>query len=83
MEEVTNFLVENSRGNINFSPKGIMQLGNFITMQRKSGDSFKVIIPKTSWGHPGNQLQFKFSPLRFAEYIEENKSIKMCTVQLA
>jgi len=83
MEEVTNFLVENTRGNISFSPKGIMKLGNFITMQRKSGNSFKITIPKTSWDHPGNQLQFKFSPLRFAEYIEENKSIKMCSVQLA
>ena len=82
MEEVVDFLIENTRGNISFSSKGIMRLGNFITMQRKSGDSFKITIPKTSWDHPGNQLQFKFSPLKFAEYIEENKNIKVCTVPL-
>jgi len=83
MEEVVNFLIKNTRDNISFSPKGIIKLGSFITVQRKSGNSFKITIPKTSWKHPGNQLQFKFSPLRFAECIEENKSIKMCSVQLA
>jgi len=82
MEEVVNFLIENTRDNISFSPKGIIKLGKFITVQRKSGNSFKITIPKTSWEHPGNQLQFKFSPLKFAEYIEENKNIKVCTVPL-
>ena len=82
MEEVINFLVKNIRNNISFSSKGIIRLGDFITVQRKGGDSSKIIIPKTNWKHPGNQLQFKFSPLKFAEYIEENKNIKICNVQL-
>ena len=83
MEEVINFLAENSRNNISFSRKGIIKLGDFITVQRKSGDSSKITIPKTDWKHPGNQLQFKFSPLKFAEHIEENKNIKICNIQLS
>lgn len=82
MEEVINFLLENIRNNIGFSPKGIIKLGDFITVQRKSGDSSKITIPKTDWKHPGNQLQFKFSPLKFAEHIEKNKDIKICNIQL-
>jgi len=83
MEEVINFLVENTRDNISFSPKGIIRVGDFVTVQRKSGDSYKITIPKTDWKHPGNQIQFKFSPLRFAEYIEGNKDIRMRTVGYA
>jgi len=83
MEEVINFVVKNAQNNISFSSKGIIKLGDFITVQRKSGDSSKIIISKTDWKHPGNQLQFKFSPLMFAEYVEENKDIKMCSIELA
>jgi len=82
MEDVISFVVQNSQHNIGFSSKGIVNLGNFVTAQRKSGNSFRITIPKTSWQHPGNQLQFKFSPLRFAEYIEENKNIKVCIIPL-
>jgi hypothetical protein len=82
MEEVVNFLVENTQNNISFSSKGIIRLGDFITVQRKSGDSFKITIPKTDGKHPGNQLQFKFSPLKFVEHIEEKKGIKMCNIQV-
>jgi hypothetical protein len=81
MAEVTKFLVENIRNNISFSSKGIIRLGDFITVQRKGGDSSRITILKTNWKHPGNQLQFKFSPLKFTEHIEENKGIKICNVQ--
>ncbi|MCD5401631.1 hypothetical protein LR013_03465 [candidate division NPL-UPA2 bacterium] len=82
MEEVVNFLVKNIQNNVSFSPKGIIRLGDFITVQRKGGDSSQITIPKADRRHPGNQLQFKFSPLKFAEYIEENKDIKICDIQL-
>jgi hypothetical protein len=83
MDEVISFVVQNTQYNISFSSKGIIKLGNFVMAQRKSGNSFRITIPKTSWQHPGNQLQFKFSPLRFAEYIEVSKNIQMCSIQLA
>lgn len=82
MEEVINFLVNNIRNNISFSPKGIIRLGNFITVQRKGGDSSKITLPKTDWKHPGNQLQFKFSPLKFAESMEETISIAFQVIQM-
>jgi hypothetical protein len=70
MEEVVNFLINEVENNIDFSPKGIIRLGSFITVQRKGGNGFKITIPKTDWKHPGNQLQFKFSPIKFAESLE-------------
>ncbi|MCK4256886.1 hypothetical protein KAX35_08360 [candidate division WOR-3 bacterium] len=82
IEEVVKFLVNNIRNNINFSSKGIIRLGDFITVQRKGGDGSHITIPKTDWEHPGNQLQFKFSPLKFAEYIEKNKPIRICSIKL-
>ena len=80
MDDVINFLLNNARNSVNFSPKGIMHLGDFLSMQRKSGDGSHITIPKTNWEHPGNHLQFKFSPLKFAEHIEENRDIKVCIV---
>jgi len=82
MKDVINFLVQNIQNNISFSPKGIVKLGNFITVQRKGGNGFRITIPKTDWNHPGNQLQFKFSPLKFIEYVEDSKAIKMYTIHL-
>jgi hypothetical protein len=82
MEDVINFLVKNILNNITFSRKGIIKLGDYITVQRKSGDSSKITIPKTDWNHPGNQLQFKFSPLKFAEFIEKTNSIALQIIQI-
>ena len=82
MKDVINFLVQNIQNNISFSPKGIVRLGNFITVQRKGGNGFRINIPKTDWNHPGNQLQFKFSPLKFIEYVENSKAIKMYIIYL-
>lgn len=80
INEVIDFLLIDIRNNIKFSSKGIIRFGNFITVQRKGGDSSHIKISKINWSHPGNQLQFKFSPLRFVEHIEENKCIKYCVI---
>jgi hypothetical protein len=74
IEDVIRFLMKNAF-NISFSKKGIIKLGDFITIQRKSGDGRHIKIPKTEWSHPGNELQFKFSPIKFAEYVKDTKII--------
>jgi len=55
-------------------------LGRFVTVQRKGGDGRHVTISKVDWGHPGNQLQFKFSPLEFVEYVELKRVIRFCVI---
>ncbi|MEM1677566.1 MAG: hypothetical protein QXU63_05625 [Nitrososphaerota archaeon] len=80
MDEVLDFLYNNAIGKINFSNKGIIKLGDFITVQRKGGNGKRVTIPKTDWNHPGNQLQFKFSPLQFAKYVAEKRPIKFYVI---
>ena len=76
MDEVLSFLIGDARDNFSFSRKGIAYLGNFISMQRKGGNGSHIKIPKTNWQHPGNQLQFKFSPLKFAEEAAQIKEVK-------
>jgi hypothetical protein len=80
MNDVLEFLNENISDNISFSNKGIIKLGDFLSVQRKGGNGKHIKIPKTDWKHPGNQLQFKFSPLKFDEYIVKNKSIDFCKI---
>ena len=70
MDDVIKFLIKNASDNICFTEKGVIRLGDFITIQRKGGSGKHIKIPKTDWNHPGNQLQFKFSPLKFAEYVD-------------
>jgi len=67
MDDVIEFLIKNATNNISFTEKGIIRLGEFVTIQRKGGNGRHITIPKTDWSYPGNQLQFKFSPLKFAE----------------
>lgn len=81
MDDVINFLFENASNNITFTKKGIIRLGDFITVQRKGGDGKHVSLPKTDWKHPGNQLQFKFSPLKFSEHVENTGCIKFCIIK--
>jgi hypothetical protein len=81
MDEVLDFLYKNAYNKIRFTDKGIIMLGDFITIQRKGGDGKHIKIPKTDWEHPGNQLQFKFSPLKFAKYCEENNVIRFYVVE--
>lgn len=80
INNVIDFLIKNATNNICFTEKGIIRLGEFITIQRKGGDGKYVTIPKTNWKHPGNQLQFKFSPLKFVKYIESTKIIEFCVI---
>ena len=81
MDDVIRFLYEDVRNNITFTDKGIIKLGRFLTVQRKGGNGRHVTIPKTHWEHPGNQLQFKFSPLKFAEYIAQTNAIRFCRIK--
>jgi len=81
MEDVIRFLMKNA-SNISFSKKGIIKLGDFITIQRKSGDGKHIKIPKTEWSHPGNELQFKFSPIKFAEYVTDTKIIPFYCLEM-
>jgi len=82
MDDVIKFLIENANNNICFTKKGIIKLGDFITIQRKggNGEHVKEEISKTDWIHPGNQLQFKFSPLKFVEYVKSTKVIDFCEI---
>lgn len=80
MDEVIEFLIKNATNNISFTKKGIIKLGDFITIQRKGGNGRHITLPKTDWNHPGNQIQFKFSPLEFARYVESKKVIKFCII---
>ena len=80
MSEVICFLLKNAKNRICFSKKGIIKIGDFITVQRKGGNGSQIKISKTDWNHPGNQLQFKFSPLRFVEYIEETGEVKFSII---
>jgi hypothetical protein len=80
IQECLKFLEENISSNIYFSRKGIIKLGDFLSVQRKGGNGSHITIPKTNWQHPGNQLQFKFSPLRFAEYIAKENLIDYCKI---
>lgn len=80
MDDIIKFLIENTTDNICFTEKGIIKLGEFVTIQRKGGDGKHITIPKIDWNHPGNQLQFKFSPLKFAEHVELTKVIEFCAM---
>lgn len=80
MSDVLEFLNGNITDNITFSNKGIIKLGDFLSIQRKGGNGKHIKIPKKDWQHPGNQLQFKFSPLKFTTHIEKNKSIEFCKI---
>lgn len=75
MDETIDFLCKNA-STIRFTDKGIVLLGDFISVQRKGGNGKHVKIPKTDWSHPGNQLQFKFSPITFAEHVETTKAFR-------
>ena len=52
---------------ITFSKKGIIKIGNYISLQRKGGDGNYTQLPKTHIKHPSNQLQFKMKVLSFTQ----------------
>lgn len=80
MKDVLKFLINDAEKNFSFSNKGIIKLGSFISVQRKGGNGKRIKIPKTDWEHPGNNLQFKFKPLDFANFMEESNTIERCII---
>jgi len=80
MRDVLDFLFENAKNNIWFTDKGIIKLGDFVSVQRKGGNGKRVKINKHEWTHPGNELQLKFSPLEFARSTERTGAIKFCAI---
>jgi hypothetical protein len=81
INDVIEFIIKDAENNISFTKKGIIKLGRFVTIQRKGGNSEAIKIPKTDWEHPGNQLQFKFSPLKFAQDVKSKQAIKFCVIR--
>lgn len=45
------------KSSLSFSKKGI-KIGDYLTLQRKGGDSHYTKLPKNHINHPSNQLQF-------------------------
>lgn len=66
MDDVLDIL---SKSDITFSNKGVVNFGEYITLQRKGGNGDKVHRPKTDPKHPGNQLQFK---MKIIDFISNN-----------
>lgn len=58
---------------IGTSKKGVIQIGNYLTLQRKGGDGNTTKPPKGTPGHPSNQLQFKIKPLTIIEQVRHYK----------
>ena len=53
-------LLDNLDYEVTISGRGVIKIGQFITIQRKGGNGVHSIhIPKTSLAHPGNNLQVK------------------------
>ena len=52
---------------LSFSKKGIIKIGDYLTLQRKGGDSNYIKLPKNHINHPSNQLQFKMKVLSFTQ----------------
>jgi hypothetical protein len=82
MDDVISFF---EKQQVSFSNKGIIKIGEFITLQRKGGNSFHIKKEKTDPDHPGNQLQFKFKPLEFSKRMREGlpKSLSSCCLKLS
>jgi hypothetical protein len=65
LEEV---IAETAKQPIEFTKKGIVKFGEYITLQRKGGNGVAHTMPKSDPKHPGNQLQFKIKMTSFREF---------------
>ncbi len=63
--DLDEFISKMARSKIGFTAKGIVKIGKYITIQRKSGNGASVKVPKSHPKHPGNQIQFKMKILSF------------------
>ena len=68
--DLDEFIFKIAHSKIGFTAKGIVKIGKYITIQRKSGNGVSVKVPKSHPKHPGNQIQFKMKILSF---MHENK----------
>jgi len=76
ISKIQNVVEEIAKSKIAVSKMGIIKIGEFLTMQRKSGNGKHIKIPKTNPRHPGNQIQFKLKPLSLLK-IKSFKKIKL------
>ncbi len=69
--------------NSGFKFSRVINLGNFLWIQRKAGDGKEVNqkIPKTDPRHPGNQLQVKILPIPLKN--EAIKSLDYCEFEIS
>lgn len=63
--DLDEFISKMTHSKIGFTAKGIVKIGEYITIQRKSGNGVSVKVPKSHLKHPGNQIQFKMKILSF------------------
>lgn len=62
-------LLDNLNYEVSISGRGVIKIGEYITIQRKGGNGVHSIhIPKTSLAHPGNNLQVKMKVGTFVLY---------------
>lgn len=81
MNDLLNFLIRDG-SKISFKKDtGIIYLGEFVSIQRKGGDGNVITYPKKDYRHPSNDLQFKFSPLKFAKYCEESGKVNVSIIK--
>lgn len=66
MKEIMNTILDSS---ITVSKKGVLKIGDYLSMQRKGGDGNVVNPPKSSPLHPSNNIQFKIKPLSIIEAV--------------
>ena len=78
MDEMLEHLITS---NIHFSKKGIVCIGDFITIQRKGGDGNVKDIPKSDWLHPCNQLQFKLKAKHMALAMERSSAVSSVVIR--
>ena len=55
------------KSSLSFSKKGIIKIGDYLSLQRKGGDGHYTKLPKNHRNHPSNQLQFKMKVLSFTQ----------------
>lgn len=66
-------LLESLDYTVSISSRGIIRIGEYITIQRKGGNGVhSVHIPKTSLAHPGNNLQVK---MKVGTFVTETEPI--------
>lgn len=60
MKEIIDFV---SEATVSVTSKGVLRIGDYISVQRKGGDGNYTKVPKDHPLHPSNQLQTKIKPL--------------------